>query len=514
MPARVRLADLLAGLSVASDLGFGLPPETAMRSCLLATGLARKLGLSEEEVGDTFYASLLFHVGCPAYSHETAALFGNELTLSGAAAKTNLADPADYTATFIPEATRGLPPASREELAGRLLRHGPTFGRLFDIASCEVASATARRIGLGDGVERALAQVGEWWDGSGVPGGLKEDAISAPARIARATADAAVLEDMGGAEVAAAGLRARAGSLLDPVVVDAFAASAEELVADARSGDPRVLLLEREPEPNAERSEEELRDIAAAFGHVADLKLPALHGHSAGVASLAVGAAQRLRLDARSLAALEIAALLHDIGRLAVTNVIWEKPGALTAAEWEQVRMHSYHSERILATSQSLDGVAPIAGMHHERLDGSGYHRGSRGRDQPAAVRILGAADAFHAMTQVRPHRDAMTQEQAADELGRGARAGLLDSDCVAAVLEAAGQSRRGRRSDLRPAGLSEREIEVLRLVAEGCSNPEIAERLVISPRTAEHHVQHIYAKLGVSSRAAVALFAMEHDLL
>jgi len=485
-----------------------------MRSCLLATGLARKLSLSEDEVGDTFYASLLFHVGCPAYSHETAALFGNELTLLGAVAKTNLADSEDYAATLIPEATRGLPPGSRDELAERIVRHGPTFGRLFDIASCEVASAVARRVGLGAGVQRALAEVGEWWDGTGVPRGLKEDAISLPARVARATADAAVLEDMGGAQVAAAGLRARAGSLLDPVVVDAFATHAEELVADARAGDPRTLLLEREPAPVAERTEEQLREIAAAFGHVADLKLPALHGHSAGVAALATGAALRLRLDARSVAALEIAALLHDIGRLAVTNVIWEKAGSLTAAEWEQVRMHPYHSERILATSESLEGVAPIAGMHHERLDGSGYHRGCRARDQPATVRILGAADSFHAMTQVRPHRQALTKEQAADELGQQARAGLLDSDCVAAVLEVSGQNRPGRRRDLRPAGLSEREIEVLRLVAEGCSNPEIAERLVISRRTAEHHVQHIYAKLGVSSRAAVALFALEHDVL
>src|SRR5688572_739457 len=145
---RLRLADLLAGLSIASDLGFGLPPETAMRSCLIATGLARTLGLSEDEVRDTFYASLLFHVGCPALSHETAALFGNELTLLRAVARTNLADPGDYTATLIPEATRGLPPSSRERLADRIVRHGPSFGRRFDTASCEVASAVARRIGL------------------------------------------------------------------------------------------------------------------------------------------------------------------------------------------------------------------------------------------------------------------------------------------------------------------------------------------------------------------------------
>jgi DNA-binding NarL/FixJ family response regulator len=152
--------------------------------------------------------------------------------------------------------------------------------------------------------------------------------------------------------------------------------------------------------------------------------------------------------------------------------------------------------------------------MHHERLDGSGYHRGARARDLHAPERILAAADAFQAMTQERPHRAALTPDQASDELGREARAGRLDSDCVAAVLEAAGQTRGRRRGDLRPAGLSEREIEVVRLVAAGLSNPEIARRLVISRRTAEHHVQHVYGKLGVSSRAAVALFAVEHDLV
>lgn len=514
MPSRLRLADLLAGLSIASDLGFGLQPETSMRSCLIATGLARALALSEDEVADTYYASLLFHVGCPALSHETAALFGNELTLLRAIARTNLTDAADWRATLIPEATRGLAPPARQSLAEALLRDGPEFGRSFDTGSCEVASAVARRIGLGPGVQRALAEIGEWWDGSGVPRGLEGEAIAFPARIARAAADAAVLDDVGGPSAAVDGLRGRSGTLLDPAVVEAFAAHAEELVAAARDGDPRDRVLDEEPEPVTERDEAELPALAAAFGDVADLKLPALHGHSAAVAALATEGARRLRLDRRTCTTLEVAALLHDIGRLAVTNVIWEKPTALTAAEWEQVRMHPYYSERILATSRALEDAAPIAGMHHERLDGSGYHRGARARDQPAAVRLLAAADAFHAMTQDRPHRGGLSSDQAADELRRDVRAGALDPDCVAVVLEAAGEARPSGRRDLRPGGLSEREIEVLRLVAAGRSNPEIAERLVISRRTAEHHVQHIYAKLGVSSRAAVALFALEHDLI
>jgi HD-GYP domain-containing protein (c-di-GMP phosphodiesterase class II) len=194
--------------------------------------------------------------------------------------------------------------------------------------------------------------------------------------------------------------------------------------------------------------------------------------------------------------------------------VVWEKPGPLTGAEWERVRMHPYHSERILATSRALAPTARDAGMHHERLDGSGYHRGCRRRELTPAARVLAAADAFQAMTQERPHRHALSGEQAGAELRGEAKVGRLDPEAVAAVLECAGQRRPRRRDSPRPGGLTEREAEVARLVAGGLSNPEIAARLVISRRTAEHHVQHVYAKLGVSSRAAVALFAHEHDLL
>jgi HD-GYP domain-containing protein (c-di-GMP phosphodiesterase class II) len=511
VPARVRLADLLAGLSIAIDLGFGLPPESAMRQCLVATRLARAHGLSEIDVRDSFFTSLLLHVGCPGFSHETAALFGNELAVTRAVARTNLADRADYETTLIPEATRGLPPNRRRLVAERLISEGDAFGDRYDTASCEIGRSVAGRIALGAGVERALYEVGEWWSGDGAPQGLREDAISVAARVAHLAADVVVLDDIGGPDVAVDGMRSRAGSIHDPGLVETLGANAAEILD--RSGDPRARLLDEEPEPVEERGPGELVDVAAVFGDVGDLKFPALHGHSSGVAALAAGAAESLRLDAQTTTDLRIAGHLHDLGRLAVTNAIWEKPGSLTSAEWEQVRMHPYHSERILATSGTLERLAPLAGMHHERLDGSGYHRACGAREQPVAVRVLAAADAFQAMTQDRPHRARLSAEQTADELVRDARAGKLDGDCAAAVLEAAGQAR-PRAHDLRPAGLSEREIEVLRLVATGFSNPEIADKLVISPRTAEHHVQHIYRKLGVRSRPAVAFFAMEHGLV
>ncbi len=514
MVARLRLADLLAGLSIVADMGFGLPPETAMRACVIGTSLARKLAMSEQAVADTYYASLLFHVGCSAFAHETTAALGDDLRANSAAAKTNFADPRDVLSTLIPEATRGMPPLARARAAAFLVAGGKAFGKRFDTGSCEVARETARRIGLGGGVRRALYEVHEWWDGGGAPRGLKGEEIAMPARIARLATDAALFNELGGRELAVDALAKRSGGMLDPAVVDGFSASASELLSEVSGHDPRERILEIEPEPFVEKEHAELPDVARAFGDVVDLKTPFTNGHSSEVATLASAAARNLSLDEKSRADLHLAALLHDLGRVGVSNAIWEKPGSLTIAEWERVRMHPYHSERILAGSSALEPIARIAGMHHERLDGSGYHRGCRGHDLSMACRVLAAADAFQAMTQPRPHRASLPPERAAQELARASRAGKLDSDAVGGVLEAAGQRRPRSRRDLRPGGLTDREIEVLRLVADGCSNREVARRLQISPRTADHHVQHIYAKIGVSSRAAAALFAVEHDLL
>jgi HD-GYP domain-containing protein (c-di-GMP phosphodiesterase class II) len=512
--ARLRLADLLGGLSIVADLGFGLAPETAMRSCLIGTALARELDVTPEDVADTFYTCLLLHVGCTAFSHEAATAMGDELMLNSAVAKTNFADPRDVLTTFVPEATRGMSPLSRARAAAFIVTRGKRFGKRHETASCEVARDTARRLGLPGSLQRALYEVHEWWSGGGAPRGLVGEEIALPARIAQVASDAALFDDIGGPEMATDALRRRAGGMLDPSIADAFIANARALLGEANAGDPRERILDVEPEAVVEMDESELPQLAAAFGDLGDLKTPFTHGHSKEVARMAKAAAESLRLGPATVARLHTAALLHDLGRVGISNAIWEKPGPLTAAEWEQVRMHPYYSERILAGSRALEPIAPLAGMHHERLDGSGYHRGCRGRDIAAVSRILAAADAFQAMTQARPHRGPLTPEQAGEALIKDSRAGRLDSDVVAAVLTAAGERRPRRRSDLRPAGLSEREIEVLRLVAQGCSNPEIAKRLFISRRTAEHHVQHVYTKIGVSSRAAAALFALEHDLL
>jgi HD-GYP domain-containing protein (c-di-GMP phosphodiesterase class II) len=348
---QLRLADLLGGLSIAADLGFGLPPaEEAMRSCLIATALARQQGLAEDEVADCFYTALLMHVGCSALSHETAAAFGDDRALMSAAAKTNVADPADFAATLLPEVTRGMNSAERSRVEHYTMTQGQEFGRRFDTGSCEVGSTTAKRLGLGPGVQRGLREAVEWWNGDGPPQGLRGEEIALPARVARAAADAARFDQLGGSEAAVDALRRRSGGTLDPSLVEAFAANADGLLDESRAGDPRERILEAEPEPAVEIDSAELTRVAAAFGDLADMKTPWTHGHSGVVARLAEAAAESLGLDAHTVSRLAVSARLQDLGRLAVSNAIWEKRGPLTSAEWEQVRMHPYHSERILAT--------------------------------------------------------------------------------------------------------------------------------------------------------------------
>jgi HD-GYP domain-containing protein (c-di-GMP phosphodiesterase class II) len=511
--APVRLADLLASVSLVSDLGFALPAEESMRTAVIGADLADRAGLGDRVVSDVLYTALLQHLGCTGYAHETAAVYGDEMVVNAAAARTDTNDPRDGVDTFLRAVVRGRAPLDWVRVVGFTALRGDRWGRQFATARCEVGRETARRVGLGDDVRRALHEVAEAWNGRGSAMGLRGEDISVVARVATVAATAARFDAIGGAEMAREAVRRRAGGELDPTVASAFVEHGSSVLSELASGDPRALVLAAEPRPVREIAAAELVEAASAVGDVADLKSTYTLGHAGGVAALATAAAARAGLDADGTERLHVAALLHDVGRVGVSTSIWERPGALTAGEWEQVRLHAYQSERILGRSEALRPMATIAGMHHERLDGSGYHRGSTGREIGIEARLLAAADAFAAMTSDRPHRPALEPETAARGLDDEVVAGRLDGDAVRAVVESAGLSSRASRATL-PAGLSQREAEVLVLVARGLSNRQIADRLVVSPRTAEHHVQHIYGKIGASSRAAAALFAMEHGLV
>jgi putative nucleotidyltransferase with HDIG domain len=493
---------------------MGQPPEEAIRSCLLATSLARQMDLSQRDVGDVYYATLLQHVGCTAYAHETAALFGgDDIAVRAAGARVDFANPREALSFSLFEVGKNATPLSRARAVIVAVSKGQKFGEELARSNCEVAVNMARRLGLGTAVQRGLNEIYERWDGKGDPRKLAHDDIALPARFAQVASQAILFDRLGGSELAVEVIRRRAGTTFDPSIAEAFVRRGGELLAEVASVDASVAVIEAEPEPRRRIAEPHLDEVARAFADLVDLKSPFMHGHSVAVSRLAETAAANLGFTEAEVVRVRRAGLLHDIGRTGVPNGIWDKPGPLSASEWEQVRLHPYHSERILSRSRALAPLASPAGMHHERQDGSGYYRQATAAMIPNGARVLAAADAYQAMTQERPHRPALTPGAAAEQLGSEAARGRLDAEAVRAVLEAAGHPPSRTRLTW-PAGLSDREVQVLRLVARGCSNREIARLLWISPKTAGHHVQHIYAKIDVSTRAAAAMFAMEHDLI
>jgi HD-GYP domain-containing protein (c-di-GMP phosphodiesterase class II) len=510
--AELRLADLIAALSQVTDLGMGQPPEDAIRSCLVATALARRMDLSERDVGDVYYTTLLQHIGCTAYAHETAALFGgDDIAVRAGGAKVDSANPKEALPFLLFELGKGATPLGRVRAVIAAVSKGQKIDEELTRSNCEVAVHMTRRLGLGTGVQRGLNEIYERWDGKGYPQKLAREDIALPARIAQVASQAVLFGRLGGPEFTLELIRRRAGTALDPTIADAFVRHGRELLAEIASADASVAVIEAEPEPHLQISERRLDEVARAFADLVDLKSPFMYGHSVGVSEFAEAAATNLGFSEAEIVCVRRAGFLHDLGRTGVPNGIWDKPGPLTTSEWEQVRLHTYHSERILSRSTALDPLASLAGMHHERQDGSGYYRQVTAAMIPSGARVLAAADVYQAMTQDRPHRPALTPSAAAEMLNSEAAQGRLDAEAVRAVLEVAGHP------PVRltwPAGLSDREVQVLRLVARGHSNREIAGLLWISPKTAGHHIQHIYAKIGVSTRAGAAMFAMEHDLV
>jgi HD-GYP domain-containing protein (c-di-GMP phosphodiesterase class II) len=504
----LRLIEPLAALSLATDLARGHQAEEAIRACLVAARIRELAGVPATDARAVFYTTIIRYVGCTASSHEYASRFGgDDIYVRRLGDMIDSADPLEvlpYVLGFGRGA--GLPRRGGAVVTG--LTRGPRIVADALRGDCEVAARLTRRFGLGDEVAAAVSQGVERWDGKGAPGGLRGDAISLAARISALAYAAVMFLNAGGPEMAEAAVGRWSGHLLDPGLADLFLRHRTELLEAAAVDDAWTALLSAEPAPSLQVSETRLDEVATGFAESADLKSVYLHGHSTGVAALAERAASVLGMSEAEVRIVRRAALLHDLGRVAVPTRIWDKPGPLNSVEWEQVRLHPYHTERILTRAAGLSDIAGVAGMHHERLDGHGYPRGAPPSGQSAAARVLAAADAYHALGEDRPHRPAIPFEQAAGILQQES----LDREAVAAVLESAGQRRPTRTRW--PAGLTGREVEVLRLLVRGLSMRQIAGRLHISTSTVHAHTAHVYDKAGVSTRAAAALFAVENDLL
>jgi HD-GYP domain-containing protein (c-di-GMP phosphodiesterase class II) len=508
----IRAAELVGALSLATDLGTGQPLEHALRTAVLAVRLGELAGASAKELADTYYVALLHASGCTSNGHEATQLFGEDIMHRAAFFLIDPADPEQVLAFYRTHLGPGRPPEVRERMIEAALSD-PARAREAFAAMCEVAQRFARWLELGPGVEAALEYVFARWDGKGPPGGVGGEALPLPARLLHVARDYSLFLSAADAVDARTVLQRRAGAAYDPRLAELAVRHFDGVCAGLDDTGMWAHALESEPSPRVSLSGDGIDAGFAAFAALTGLKSPWLREHSTGVADLAEAAAWRLGLPAQTVAFLRRAALAADLGRVGVSNAIWEKPGPLGFGEWERVRLHPHFTERAFAQSQALAPIGLLAGSHHERLDGSGYQRGMRGSALDRTGRILAAADCYTAMRQARPYRPALEPAAAEAELRREVEKGRLDAEAVDAVLAAAGH-RVPKRSRELPAGLTRRELEVLLALVLGHSNQVIADDLGISAKTVGHHVQHVYRKIGVRSRAAATVWAFEQDLV
>ena len=508
----IRLAELLAVLSLGTDLGMGQPMEHVLRQCLISLRLADRLGLGDADREVVYYASLLAWVGCHVDAYEQAKWFGDDLALKADFRRVDFGSAATGSLFMLRHLGAGRPMAERVRLGMSFAGEGRRAAGAILYNHWLAADDLAARLGLSQQVRDSVEQTFERWDGKGVPKGAKREEILLTSRLVTLADVVEVFYRAGGTEAAVAVAGERRGTQFDPDVVDVFTAEAESLFAGLDKASGWDAVIGEEPALSSRLAGADFEAALQAVADFIDVKSPFTIGHSRGVADLAGNAARVLGLGGQAAALVRRAGLVHDLGRLGVSNAIWDKKGELTHAETERVRLHPYLTERMLAYSPVLAPLAAIAVQHHERLDGSGYPRGLPGGAMSPEGKVLAAADFYQSRTEPRPHRPARTVDDAAAELRAEVKAGRMDGQAVAAVLAAAGH--RTSRSPARPAGLTGREIEVLRLLARGLSNKEIAERLFISRRTASHHIEHIYAKTGTANRALASLFAASHGLI
>jgi HD-GYP domain-containing protein (c-di-GMP phosphodiesterase class II) len=485
--------------------------EHVLRQTVIALRLAERVGLDDEERLVVYYTALLINVGCHSDAHEQAKWFGDDIALKSAKY--------DYEQRSV----RGAAAAMRLVGSGNPPLHRFRVGLDFAISGhrevdgmiarhAALARLLAEQLGLPDAVQAAVGASYERWDGKGWPDGIKGDAIPIAARLSGLAEYVEVAHRLGGVEAARVLARKRAGSQFDPELSAQLCLDAEPIFRDLDSPHTWDAVIGAEPALGMRLSGKQFDAALLAVANFVDLKSPYMLGHACAVADLVEAAATKMGATEDDVCLVRRAGLAHGLGRLGVSNAIWDKPGPLGAGEWERVRLQPYLTERMLYQSETLAPIGAVAVQLRERLDGSGYPRALAGGAISTLARLLAAADVYQSMREPRPHRPARAADDAAAELRREVAAGRLDAEAVEAVLTAAGH--RSSKRVARPAGLTAREVDVLRLLSRGLSNKEIAKELVIAPKTARNHIEHIYVKIGASSRVEASLFAMQHGLL
>ncbi|MEO8482204.1 MAG: HD domain-containing phosphohydrolase [Acidobacteriota bacterium] len=517
MAAPLRLGEFVATLALAQDNAFGQPLESQLRSCLLASWICEAAGVDRETRDATYWVALLRYIGCTGHAHEVATVFGDEIAIRAQTLVHDAANPAEVMRDVMQFATAGRTAEERDEIVKMIQATAREWAVHNFKSGCEVADMLVQRLHFGPAVREALAFTFERWNGNGYPAHAQGETIPLAMRVVHVSHDMEAIGRLFSPDRALDAARDRRDRTYDPTLADLFVAHGRDWFDRLRTIDPWDAVLALEPEPHRILEGEALDNALMVAADFIDLKSPYMGGHSRRCAELVVDAARVLGFTEDAITTLHRAALVHDFGTTAVPNSIWDKPGALTRAEFDRVELHPLLTEQMLRRSPGLAVLNPVACAHHEKCDGSGYHKRVRADAVDPAAAVLAAAEIYVGMTTERSDRPAFSAEDAAAELRRLASEGVIDARASRAVLVAAGHgepdTRAGTRSQ-NPGGLSPREVDVLRLAARGLTTRQIGDRLFISTKTADHHIQHVYNKIGVSTRAAAALWAMQHAVV
>jgi len=513
----LRLSEFVATLSLAQDNAFGQPLESQLRSCLLASWMCERAGFEPEVRETAYWVALLRYIGCTGHAHEVATVFGDEIAIRGQTLIHDSANPAEVMRDVIAFATAGKSPEEKDGIVRMLQQTAKEWVAYNFTSGCEVTFMLVRALGFPTGVQDALRCTFERWNGNGHPHHVKGEAIPLPMRVVHLTQDMEAIARIFSPEHALEAARDRRDRTYDPVLVDLFLSHGAEWFGRLRTIEPWDAVLALAPTPPRLLEGADLDAALTVAADFIDIKSPYKGGHSRRCADLAGDAARVLGFDEEAIVAVRHAALVHDFGVTAVPNSIWDKPGPLTRTEFDRVELHPMLTEQMLRRSPALAALNPIAAAHHEKCDGSGYHKRLRGDGGVLGACILAATEIYVGLITDRADRPAHSPEDAAAELRRLESGGAIEPRACRAVLVAAGHGEAEALSPRRPqnpGGLSRREVDVLRLAARGLTSREIADRLFISPKTTDHHIQHIYNKIGVSTRAAAALWAVQQGVV
>ena len=435
--SRLLLSEVMGAFSYALDMTEGQPPGHCLRSCWIGVHIGQALGLDAAALWDLYYTLLLKDAGCSSNAARLCELYGaDDLQVKRDFKRVNADHLVEITGFVLTHAGLGQGLKERYRHIMNLATHGEALATELILTRCERGAAIARQIGFNEVVAAGIHGLDEHWNGNGRPERLQGVAIPLESRIALLAQVADVFHSIGGPARAVQEVHERLGTWFDPAVVAAFDAACtgagfwEALAAPDMEARVRAI----EPESRSLLVDEDRLDaIALAFAQVVDSKSPYTYGHSSRVAQYADAVAEQLGLPAARRRWLRRGALLHDIGKLGVSNTILDKPGSLTPEEWEQVRAHARYTEEILSRLSPFAELALVAGAHHERLDGKGYPKGLLAEAISKETRIITLADIFDAITAKRPYRGAIPVPQALQMMEK-TRAQALDGDCLDAL--------------------------------------------------------------------------------